>query len=303
MKQLIIGQKKAYASGVDYKDITKVPEGTLALFNLSDGSLISSAATMKGNFAVVLGRGEDKMPLHFPEVDAKSLTVEKAEYTEGKTFTAAITVPTTEKGKIYTILLAKHGVVFNERNTWTYTVMAKDTTAANVAAAIVKTINANSHTSGVKAENTGGKITVTALKEGDNYSLIGGDELTGIEPTDVTEGVVTMLDKAYVQDLASRCAAGKGFNYLGEDGAEIYPGYPETVDEDSYTLYTLRFAVPRVAAKQRDEVVWQILHIAVPTGSGAITTLDSIFEDAIQTLKISAGTGATAVEVPKLNMP
>ena len=77
--------------------------------------------------------------------------------------------------------------------------------------------------------------------------------------------------------MASRCAAGKGFNYTGEDGKEIYPGYPEVVSEDQYVLYTLRFAVPRASAKQRDEVVYQIVHIAVPVGAAAITTLDTIF--------------------------
>lgn len=280
MKQLIISQKKAYATGVTYNDITKVAEGTLAIFNLSDGSLVSKASDIKGNFAVVCGRATGKMPLHFPEVDAKSLTVEKAEYKAGTTFTGKITVPTTEKGKHYTVIIAKCGVVFHERNRWTYTSMAKSTTAADVAADIVKQINANSHTSGVKATNTGGAITITALEVGPNYNIIGADELTGVKPTEMTVGAPAMLDKAYVQDLASRCAAGKGFNLVADEGKEIYPGYPEVVDENSYTLYTLRFAVPRVASKQRDEVVYQLLHIAVPTGSGSITTLDAIFNTA-----------------------
>lgn len=277
MKQLIIGQNKAYATGVDYKDLTKVPEGTIGLFNLSDGSLITSNATFKGNFAVVCGRGKDKMPLHFPEVDIKSLTISKAEYVKGSIFSGAITVPTPEAGKHYTVIIAKCGTHFHERNRWTYTSMAKNTIAADVANDIVKQLNANSYNSGVTAESTGGKITITAVKEGDNYEIIGADELIGVQPTDVEAGVKTMLDKAYIQDLASRCAAGKGFNYLGEDGTEIYPGYPEVVADDKYVLYTLRFAVPRVAAKQRDEVVYQLLHIAVPTTSAAVATLDSIF--------------------------
>lgn len=291
MKQLIIGQKKAYATGVDYKDITKVPEGTIGFFKPSDGTLITTADDLTENFAVVCGRGENKMPLHFPEVDVKSLHVEKATYEAGATFTASITVPTTEKGKEYTIVLSKAGVVFNERNNWTFTALAKGTTAADVAAAIVKSINANTATTGLTAENTGGKITIKSSIEGDNWYLKGADELLGVEPTDVTTGKKAMLDKAYIQDLASRCAAGKGFNYLGEDGAEIYPGYPEVVDSDQYVLYSLRFAVPRMAAKQRDEVVYQILHIAVPVGSGAIETLDGIFGEYGIATMASATTG------------
>ena len=78
-------------------------------------------------------------------------------------------------------------------------------------------------------------------------------------------------------DLASRCAAGKGFNYTAQDASEIYPGYPEEVEDTTYTMYTLRFAVPRVAAKQRDEVVYQIVHIVVPSAATVVTTLDTIF--------------------------
>ena len=99
----------------------------------------------------------------------------------------------------------------------------------------------------------------------------------GAALTDVTHGKKAVCDKAYIQDLASRCAAGKGFNYAADDGKELYPDYPEVVADDQYVLYSLRFAVPRVASKQRDEVVYQLVHIAVPVGSDAITTLDTIF--------------------------
>ena len=74
--------------------------------------------------------------------------------------------------------------------------------------------------------------------------------------------------------MASRCAAGKGFNYTAEDAHEMYPGYPEAVADTTYTLYTLRFKVGRSAAKQRDEQVYQIVHIAVP--SSATTLIGNI---------------------------
>ena len=91
MKQLIIGKKKAYATGVDYNDLTKVPDGTIGIFTLADSKLVSGKEGLTGPFAVVCGRGDNKMPLHFPEVDVKTLTVQKAEYEEGATFTAKIT--------------------------------------------------------------------------------------------------------------------------------------------------------------------------------------------------------------------
>ena len=282
MKQLFICQKKAYAtSTAKSTDLTTVPEGTIALFSLKDGSLLSAAPT--SNFSIAVGRASGKMPLFFPEVDVKTLQVTKASYTAGVTFTAKITVPTPTVGEHYTVIVTKKGTVFNERSNWSFTTMAKDTTAANVAKQLTAQINANKYQLGVKAEYTGGAITITAIEAGKDYEVLGADALLGVAPTDVTHGKKAVCDKAYIQDLASRCAAGKGFNYAADDGKDIYPGYPEVVDEEQYVLYTLRFAVPRVAAKQSDEVVYQIVHIAVPVGSGAITTLDTIF-----------GTGAAA---------
>ena len=282
MKQLFISQKKAYAtSTVKSTDLTTVPEGTIALFSLKDGSLLSAAPT--SNFSIAVGRASGKMPLFFPEVDVKTLQVTKASYTAGVTFTAKITVPTPTVGEHYTVIVTKKGTVFNERSNWSFTTMAKDTTAANVAKQLTAQINANKYQLGVKAEYTGGAITITAIEAGKDYEVLGADALLGVAPTDVTHGKKAVCDKAYIQDLASRCAAGKGFNYAADDGKDIYPGYPEVVDESQYVLYTLRFAVPRVASKQRDEVVYQTVHLAIPVGSAAITTLDTIF-----------GTGAAA---------
>lgn len=284
MKQLIICKNKDYASNAQHDNLLEMEEGSLALFSLSDFRVIHAANELiKGNFAVVLGRGNNKMPIYFPEVDVRTLKVAKGEWEDGKKFTATITIPTTEKGKEYTVVITKTGTVFNERANWTFTSIAKDTLASKVAEDIVKQINANTNNLGVTATNTGGAITIEAVKLGDNFNVLGADELM-MTTVDITEGKKAVLDKAYIQDLASRCAAGKGFNYLAEGGKEIYPGYPEVVEDDKYVLYSLRFAVPRVSAKQRDEVVYQTLHIAVPmtnitttTESGLISMLDSIF--------------------------
>lgn len=274
MKQLFICKKTAYATVAKATDLTAVPEGTIALFSLKDGTLLTAAPT--SNFSIVVGRAKGKMPLMFPEVDVKSLQVTKASYERSETFTAKITVPTPEKGTHYTVVITKKGTVFNERSNWTFTTTATTTTAADVAKQIVSQINGNKYNLGVSASNTEDAITITALEAGKDFEVLGADGLFGVAPTRVTHGKKAELDKADVQDLASRCAAGKGFNYTGEDGKEIYPGYPEVVSEDRYTLYTLRFAVPRVSAKQHDEVVYQTVHIAVPVGASAITTLDTV---------------------------
>lgn len=277
MKQLLISQKKAYAtSTAKSTDLTTVPEGTVAMFDLATGNLLTNAAKATGDFSIVVGRAAGKMPLMFPEVNLKTLEVTKATYAAATTFTAKITVPTPTVGEYYTVIVTKKGTVFNERSNWSFTAMAKDTTAANVAKQLTAQINANKYQLGVKAEYTGGAITITAVEAGKDYEVVGADGLMGIALTDVTHGKKAVCDKAYIQDLASRCAAGKGFNYAADDGKDIYPGYPEVVDEDQYVLYTLRFAVPRVAAKQRDEVVYQLVHLAVPVDSASIATLDVI---------------------------
>lgn len=278
MKQIFIAQKKAYATATAKStDLTTVPEGTIALFSLEDGSLLTAAPT--SNFFLALGRGTNKMPLMFPEIDVKTLTVSKASYAASATFTAKITIPTPTIGKDYTVIITKKGTLFNERNNWSFTTTATTTTAADVAKQITNQINGNKYQLGVTASYSGGAITITATEAGKDYEVLGADALMGIEPTNVTHGKKAVCDKAYIQDLASRCAAGKGFNYTYQDGDTIYPGYPEKVEEDQYVLYSLRFAVPRVASKQRDEVVYQTVHIAVPVGSGAITSLDTILLD------------------------
>ena len=276
MKQLFIGQNKPYATSANGFDLTTVPEGAIVLFNLDDGKPLTAVPTK--NFGLALGRGENKMPLMFPEIDVKTLTATKAEYKAGVKFTATITVPTPEKGTDYTVVVTKKGTVFNERNNWSFNGYAKDTIAANVAKQIAAQITANKYQLGVEATYEGGKIVITALEEGKDFEVLGADGLIGVEPTDVKHGEKAICDKAYIQDLASRCAAGKGFNYVADEGKEIYPGYPEAVDADKYVLYTLRFAVPRVAAKQRDEVVYQIVHIALPSDAAAISTLDTVLE-------------------------
>lgn len=277
MKQIIIGQKKAYATVAVAKgtDLTTVPEGTIALFSLKDYSLLSAKPT--ANFCIVCGRGDDKMPICFSEVDFKSLTVQKATYTAGVKFQCKFTIPTPVKGKDYTIVVVKTGTVFNERANWTFSCPALSTNSADVARELVRQINANNTILGVKASSVGGVVTIDGINEGANFEVKFADELSGLEADSITTGKKAILDKAYVQDLASRCAAEKGFEDTYRNGDTIYPGYPEPVDEDQYVMYTLRFAVPRVAAKQVDEVAYQIVHICVPVGSGAIANLDTIF--------------------------
>lgn len=277
MKQLLIVSSTTLNGGAAAPQVlSAMVKGAIGFYHLDDDTAwLSSAATK--NFAIVLSRGAKANPFIIPEVDFSSLTLQKTEPRPATTFTGKVTISSVTAGKEYTIMIVKKGVVFHERNTWTATSYAKSTTVADVAADLVKQINASKETSGMTASNAGGVITLTADKPGVDYEIVCADELTGVKPTNVTNGIAAILDKAFVEDLASRCAAGKGFNYTAEDAHEMYPGYPETVEDPTYIMYTLRFKVGRVAAKQRDEQVSQIVHIVVPsTASALIGDIDTI---------------------------
>ena len=268
MKQIIIGKNVAY----NKQTSNILDDGSFVMNECGSTTALTDKATK--NFTITCGRGADKMPIVFPEVDVKSLQVTKATYQAGSKFAATITVPTPTKDKIYTVIISKLGTKFNERNNWTFNTIAKDTTAANVAKDLTNSINANTSNLGIKATYSDGAITLSGVNIGDDYNVQGADELMGVAPTAVTNGKKTILDQTYVQDLASRCAAGKGFVYT--DNSEIYPGYPETIADDEYVMYTLRFAVPRVGAKQRDEVVWQTVHLVMPSDATQATTIEYV---------------------------
>lgn len=278
MRQLFIAGNVAYTTAAtDTKDLTKLEAGAIGIFDNTGKVLKAALTTVKDYVTIALGRGANLPPLIMDEVNLDSLSVVKGEYQAATKFTAKLTITDPVVDKDYTVIVVKKGVQFNERNKWTSTVRAKEgDTAETIASALVKLVKAKMTTCGVDASNEAGVITFTAVNTGEDYTIVGADELTGISLTAVTQGQPAYGDTAYVKDLASQAAAGKGFEYTDPCDVDIYPGYPEEVKESSYTIYTLRFANPR-KVKTRDEVVNQILQIAVPTGAGQITTLDTIF--------------------------
>ena len=275
MNQLFIAGNVAYPlAAADYMALAN---GAIGIFDKA-GALVSTALSGKKEFvSLVLGRGT-KQPLVIDEVDLKTLSVVKGAYVAATTFASTMTIPAPTVGKEYGIIVIKKGTVFNERNTWTFLELAKTgDTATTVAARIVKAIKANSASSGVTASNVAGAITITAVEAGVDYTVVGAEELFGVAPTaPVTQGIAAYGDAKYVQTLASKAAAGKGFNYTYPEGVDIYPGYPESVPAASYTIYTLRFATSS-KARTIETPIPQIVQIAVPTGAAQIATLDTIF--------------------------
>ena len=290
MRQLLIVSSNANIPTSGQVNLSTLKKGDLAIFNPETNEYLSKIDF--DNFAIALGRGGNSPAFVIPEVDITTLMMTFADGSQsasgeltgadgqkydgynpaGAKFKATVTVPTTVTTNAdYTIVLVKKGVQFNERSNFTVTTfIPKDSTksAADIATELAKQLQAmaDAGTLNIKASATGAVVTVEGLKEGEQFALKGGDMLAGQEsaPGDTTEAQPIIFDAAYIRDLASRAAAGKGFEYRYQDGVTIYPGDPEAVEDTKYSLITLRFAVGRASAKQRDERVYQTVQIAVP---------------------------------------
>lgn len=280
MKQILIVDSTTLlsGSGLTSSAMTTTNKGKVGFALLSAPETgIAGTVALTDDFSIIVSRGIN-MPLRFDEVNFKSLKVTKSAYQAGTTFKGTITIPTPSAvGVEYMFTIVKKGAKFNERANWTFSDVAKATTAAEatrIAAKLVTAINTNKETLGVTAVNSNGIITVTATEAGPDYEV--KSELCTTAVT--TAGKKAELDDAYVKELALACAAGKGFEYNYADGESIYPGFPESVSSanDAWTMWTLQFAVPREASKTRDEVVKQVVHIVMPeaTAGTALTTLD-----------------------------
>lgn len=279
MKQLLIVNSTAAVNGgaTAPTDLSAMVVGGLGIYQLDTPTAWASAKPTT-NFSIVLGRGANSPAFVIPEVDVNTLKITKATPSTGGVFTASITIPTVTAGSTYTLVLVKNGTVPHERNTWTATETAKTgDTAATIANRLRNYFKAAADTGSIEiaVSGTSAQVTITGLNKGEGWTLKAGDALYGTTIT-TTAAVPVIGDKAYVEDLASRCAAGKGFTDVYADGDSIYPGYPEAVENTTYNIYTLRFAVGRDAAKTRDERVSQIVHIAVPVGATSASTIDTV---------------------------
>lgn len=279
MKQLlIVNSTAAYKGGAATpKDLSSMANGSIGVYELDNPDAWLSAAPTK-DFALVLGRGATRLPFIIPEVDYDTVSVVKATPSAGAKFSANITIPTVTAGKIYTLILVKNGTVPHERNTWTATHTAVEgDSAAIVAEKLGNYFKAMSSTGELEVNVTvaSAKITIEGVNIGEGWTLKAGDNLFGTAVT-TTAAEPAIGDKKYITDLASKCAAGKGFTDVYADGETVYPGYPEAVEDKQYIVYTLRFANGRKSAKTSDERVWQVVHIAVPSDATSTAMIETV---------------------------
>lgn len=258
--------------------IDKLAAGAVGIYDYSTGvpKALTYASTVTGTVktkgCIALGRASaDGGPVVIP-IYGKNFSYVKAEYSAHKTFTQKITVVSQDEVGDYTVIVAKKGVGFNERNKWTATIHVYDSdeTVDSIAAKLAKAINDNSESSGVKATVASNVITVTAVEAGVDYKLVLADLATNSTLSALTSGTKGQLDAKYVQDLAMKAAADCGFNDTYEEGVKMYPTYPldpskvVTSGTDSFVLFTIKFSEPREVGTT-DEPINQIIQVVFPS--------------------------------------
>ena len=277
------------AANAAYPTTLSLTAGQVSISYLDDGAetLVKDAATAAGlkdrGMITWKNPNSELGQIVFPFYK-KDLSYSVNTYKPATTFLTSFTIASVKANSDYTVIIVKNGVKFNERNKWTSTIHAgKNDTVKNIANKIVAHINANTVGSGVSAESDtkiDGKITITAKKAGQPYTIVLADELQGLAVT-TTAGFPAINDAAAIKEMANKAAADAGFEYTYDEFAGLYPAYPlnplaqADKTDTGFTVYTIRFAEPR-DMKTRDEVVHQIIQIAYPTGSEAIDTLKTI---------------------------
>lgn len=279
MRQFLLAGNGAYGAALPLK------AGEFAITTLVDGKETISAdgTDIKDIFYINLGQASGNTvviagsPRHFSYV--------KGVYTDGKVYSGNVTITAPAADGHYTLVLVKKGLKFNERNRWTATVPVKiGDTADAVAAKLGKFFEANATNLNIKVEVAAAKITITGLAKGEDFKLMGADDLLGVAVAE-TNAEVGYGSAKYVTDLADKAAADAGFLHTYKD-LDINPAYPlnplaqADKADTGFTIFTLRFAVPR-HNKTRDEVVHQIVQVAFPTGAAAIETVEAILDELV----------------------
>lgn len=278
MRQFLLGKSVAYPTA-----LTSLAVGQLAFVALVSGveTLDSDGTKIKDKGYIYLGKSDAKGGKLVVPIYKNNFSYSKMVYAASTQYTGNFTIADVVAGSDYTVVVVKKGVGFNERNKWTATVRAKAAdTVDTIAAALASQITANVG-AGVTAAASAGKVTVTAKEKGVDYELTLGDDLFGTAVTQ-THATAAVADAKYITDLAIKAAADAGIEYTYQDAGElIYPDFPlnPLAQDDSadtgFTVYTIRFAEPR-EMKTVDQSINQIVQIAVPTGTGAIATIDKI---------------------------
>ena len=262
------------AKGYTAAKIDALAKGQLCMYDLSSGKPDQTKVPVKAGLMVVGNtEGNRVLPIY-----NNKLSYVVSSYKAPATFTQTVTVVSQGIGD-YTLIVAKKGVGFNERNKWTSTIHVFDDTEteAKIAEKLAKSINNNSVSSGVKATVSGAVITVTAIKAGIDYALVPADYLTASTLGNATAGTCGQNTAEHIKDLHAKAAADMGFNDTQQFTELLYKGYeidplagtPAT--DYGFDVVTVKFAEPR-ETRTVDQDVTQIIQVAFPrisTGANA----------------------------------
>lgn len=278
MRQFLLGKSVAYPTA-----LASLAVGQLAFVALVSGveTLDSNGTKIKDKGYIYLGKSDAKGGKLVVPIYKNNFSYSKMVYTPSTKYTSNFTITDVVAGSDYTVVIVKKGVGFNERNKWTATVRAKSgDTAKTIAKALAAQITANVG-AGVTATSSDSKVIVTAKEEGVDYELTLGDDLFGLAVSQ-THVTAALADAKYITDLAIKAAADAGIEYTYKEASEyLYPDFPlnplaqDDATDAGFIVYTIRFTEPR-EMKTVDQSINQIVQIAVPTSTAAISTIDTI---------------------------
>lgn len=254
--------------------IDALTKGQLCMYDLSSGAPDQTKVPVKaGLMALGNTEGNRVLPIY-----NNKLSYVVSEYAAPATFTQTVTVVSQGIGD-YTLIVAKKGVGFNERNKWTSTIHVFDEneTVAAIAQKLANSINNNSVSSGVRATVNNAVITITAIKAGVDYALVPADYLTASTLGTATAGARGQNTVEHIKDLHAKAAADMGFNDTQQFTELLYKGYeidplasaPAT--DYGFDVITIKFAEPR-ETRTVDQDINQIIQVAFPrvsSGSNA----------------------------------
>ena len=280
MKQLIIVDSAAALNGGAAKptDLSAFAAGAIGLYECGKDAWLALAP--KGNFDIV-GKRPNGTPVVIPEVNLSTLKAVKAAYSAGTAMSAELKVaifmqPPIKNLKVYCTL----SVIGNNVDDTDKINYYKELNAS-LTPTMIATDVAEYFTKVLKQKN----INITAVAATDKVTFIAGNPTVIFAVStygDVnfvittTAGTAPCGTPAQVTDLARKCAQEAGFEYTGD--SELHPGYPVKVDSAAiYNIWTLTYSnVKHLSAHTTEEVVNQVVHIAVPVGATCETDLEKV---------------------------
>lgn len=276
MLKLMIGKNVAYpTSAVDYNT---VPDGVIAIFDRNFEFIADNSGSDKPkSFSVVMGRS-NLAPTHVDMLSSEITRMEITEYQAATKYSATVTVANVAANENYAIQVIKKGTVWNQRSTWTATYTPKTgETATDVAAALRKSLNSNSISSGITVGGTGASIVITGKKNGEDYNIQPADDAYDKFTVTQTAAKIGIGTKEHIEDLVRKTAGEEGFRNTHGNTKHIYAGYNREVADSVYDIYVLKSASPREYGTH-DEQVNHTLYIAMPKAAGQATAVKDILE-------------------------